>query len=83
MNEWGMQKVMTLIVDSASSNDGGCNYVGRKMLNAKTCRANGKYLHMRCDAHIVDLIFSHVPMEVDLSVKCVQTVCVVYQKWWF
>lgn len=74
MNEWGMQKVMTVTVDNASSNDGGLNYLRKQMVNAKTCIADGKYLHMRCAAHIVNLIVSDGLKEVDLSVQRVRAV---------
>jgi hypothetical protein len=40
MNEWGMQKVMTVTVDNASSNDGGLNYLRKQMVNAKICIEN-------------------------------------------
>jgi hypothetical protein len=74
MNEWGMQKVMTVTVDNSSSNDGGLNYLRKQMVNAKICIADGKYLHMRCAAHIVNLIVSDGLKEVDLSVQRVRTV---------
>jgi hypothetical protein len=67
--EWGLDKVMTITVDNASSNDGGIGYVKRHM---KTLIAGGKYLHMRCAAHIVNLIVSDGLKEVDLSMKRVR-----------
>ncbi|KAM0916497.1 hypothetical protein ACQ4PT_010141 [Festuca glaucescens] len=67
--EWGLDKVMTITVDNASSNDGGIGYVRKHM---KTLIAGGKYLHMRCAAHIVNLIVSDGLKEVDLSVQRVR-----------
>jgi hypothetical protein len=72
MNEWGMQKVMTVTVDNASSNDGGLSYVRKQMVNAKTCIADGKYLHMRCATHIVNLIVADGLKKVNLSVQRVR-----------
>ena len=69
MLEWGLDKVMTITVDNATSNDGGIGYVKKHM---KTLIADGKYLHMRCAAHIVNLIVSDGLKEVDTSVKRVR-----------
>jgi hypothetical protein len=41
-------------VDNASANDSGVDYL-RKHLQ-KTNIAKGKFLHMRCSAHVVNLI---------------------------
>ena len=72
MNEWGMQKVITVIVGNASNNDTALNYLRKQMVNANTSIASGKYLHMRCAAHIVNLIVSDGLKEVDLSVQRVR-----------
>jgi hypothetical protein len=57
-------------VDNASSNDSGVDYLRTKL--QKTNIAQGKYLHMRCAAHIVNLIVKDGLQEVDLSVKRVR-----------
>ncbi|KAM0864487.1 hypothetical protein ACQ4PT_043886 [Festuca glaucescens] len=73
MVEWGMERVMTITVDNASANDGGIVYV-RKQLNKTPGNniANGKYMHMRCAAHILNLIVQDGLKEVDLSIKRVR-----------
>uniref|UniRef100_A0ACD5UTV8 Uncharacterized protein n=1 Tax=Avena sativa TaxID=4498 RepID=A0ACD5UTV8_AVESA len=70
--EWGIDKVMTISVDDASSNDGGISYMKKQMNNAKTSIAEGKYLHMSCATHIVNLIVSDGLKEVDNSIKRVR-----------
>lgn len=70
--DWGLEKVMCVTVDNASSNDSGVSYLRRHMNNAKTSIAEGKYLHMRCAAHIVNLIVQDGLKEVDTSVKRVR-----------
>jgi hypothetical protein len=72
--EWGINKVRTITVDNASSNDYGVDYVRRQMNNQKTSIALGAYLHMRCDAHIINLIASDGLKEMDDSVKHVRAV---------
>uniref|UniRef100_A0A8R7Q5B9 BED-type domain-containing protein n=1 Tax=Triticum urartu TaxID=4572 RepID=A0A8R7Q5B9_TRIUA len=70
LTEWGLERVMTVTIDNATNNDGGISYL-RRQLN-KTNIANGKFLHMRCAAHIVNLIVQNGIKEVDVSVKRVR-----------
>jgi hypothetical protein len=70
MAEWGIERVMTVTVDNASANDTGIGYLRRHLSGNNI--ANGKYLHMRCAAHIVNLIVHDGLKEVDLSVKRVR-----------
>lgn len=72
MAEWGMDRVMTVTVDNASANDGGIVFL-RKQLNKTDCNiTKGKYLHMRCAAHILNLIVQDGLKEVDMSIKRVR-----------
>jgi hypothetical protein len=68
--DWGLNKVMTVTVDNASANDTGVDYL-RKQLQ-KTNIAKGKFIHMRCAAHISNLIVRDGLQEVDISVKRVR-----------
>jgi hypothetical protein len=72
MAEWGLERVMTITVDNASANDTPIGYLRRHLTITNV--ANGKYLHMRCAIHIVNLIVHDGLKEVDLSVKCVRAV---------
>jgi hypothetical protein len=56
LHEWGLDQVMTVTVDNASANDSGVSYLRRQMNALKSSIADGKYLHMRCAAHIINLI---------------------------
>jgi hypothetical protein len=60
---------MTVTVDNASANDSGVSYLRRQMNSLKTSIAEGKYLHMRCAAHILNLIVQDGLREVDQSIK--------------
>ena len=70
--EWGINKVMTITVDNASANDGGVGYIQKKMIKTGNSIAEGKYLHMRCAAHIINLIVTDGLKELDESVKRVR-----------
>ena len=70
--EWGLDKIMTVTVDNASANDSGVSYLRRQMNSLKTSIAEGKYLHMRCAAHILNLIVQDGLKEVDQSIKRVR-----------
>jgi hypothetical protein len=61
---------MTIIVDNASASDTSFSYLRRQL--STTNLASDKYLHMRCAAHIVNLIVHDGLKEVDLSVKHVR-----------
>ena len=63
---------MTVTVDNASANDSGVSYLRRQMNSVKTSIAGGKYLHMRCVAHILNLIVQDGLKEVDQSIKRVR-----------
>ncbi|CAN6374533.1 unnamed protein product [Urochloa humidicola] len=70
--EWGIDKVFSITVDNASSNNGAIKYM-RKVLNESNCSiAEGQYLHMRCVAHIINLIVTEGLKEIDVSVARVR-----------
>lgn len=70
LTEWGLERVMTVTVDNASANDTGIAYLRRHL--GRTHIAKGNFLHMRCAAHIINLIVRDGLKEVDISVKCVR-----------
>uniref|UniRef100_A0A803MDZ4 Transposase n=1 Tax=Chenopodium quinoa TaxID=63459 RepID=A0A803MDZ4_CHEQI len=53
---WGIDdKLFTVTVDNASSNDVACAHLSR-MVRRTECINDGKNLHVRCIAHIINLI---------------------------
>lgn len=54
--EWGIDRVFTITVDNASSNDVAISYLSKKIQNWGNSILNCKYLHMRCIAHIINLV---------------------------
>lgn len=54
--DWGIDQIFTITVDNASSNDGAITYLQKRFDNWGSNILGGNYLHMRCIAHIVNLI---------------------------
>lgn len=54
--EWGIDDVFTVTVDNASSNDTAIQYLRGKLQNWRKTVLGGKWTHVRCVAHIVNLI---------------------------
>ncbi|OMP00267.1 hypothetical protein CCACVL1_03412 [Corchorus capsularis] len=52
----GLDTVFCVTVDNATNNDVAVGYLKKKFLKEKTCLGGGKFLHMRCVAHILNLI---------------------------
>ncbi|KAL0444205.1 UNVERIFIED_CONTAM: putative AC transposase [Sesamum latifolium] len=55
LHEWGIDKVCTITVDNASSNDRAIAHL-KKKCKWKDVILNNDCMHMRCSAHIVNLI---------------------------
>ncbi|GJW91718.1 zinc finger BED domain-containing protein RICESLEEPER 2 [Tanacetum coccineum] len=70
---WGIKNVMTMTVDNAPSNDKALNYLIKKLPNAKIYDG-GKHFHIRCMAHILNLIVKEGLKEKNYHVDCVANV---------
>ncbi|XP_061358792.1 zinc finger BED domain-containing protein RICESLEEPER 4-like [Gastrolobium bilobum] len=68
LSVWGLDHVFSLTVDNASSNDTGIEYLKRGLRLNNTLVLNGDYMHMRCCAHILNLIVKDGLKEVDDSI---------------
>ena len=53
---WGIDKIFTLTIDNASSNYGTITYLNRITTEWGASILGGEFMHMRCCAHIVNLI---------------------------
>lgn len=56
LHEWGIERVFTVTVDNASSNDVAIAYLSKKVNNWGGSILGGEFMHMRCCAHILNLI---------------------------
>ncbi|XP_057965406.1 zinc finger BED domain-containing protein RICESLEEPER 2-like [Malania oleifera] len=70
--DWGVDNVFTMTVDNASSNDVAIAYIKRKVSNWRKDILGGKFLHMRCTAHIINLIVQDGLKEMGDSVARVR-----------
>ncbi|XP_054806276.1 zinc finger BED domain-containing protein RICESLEEPER 2-like [Prosopis cineraria] len=53
---WGIDRVFTVTVDNASSNDTAISYVKDRILDWNGHIMKGEYMHVRCCAHILNLV---------------------------
>ncbi|XP_048496333.1 zinc finger BED domain-containing protein RICESLEEPER 2-like [Beta vulgaris subsp. vulgaris] len=53
---WGIENVMTVTADNASSNDTAIVYPKKRLNNWRTSVVKGEFLHVRCIAHIMNLV---------------------------
>ncbi|KAM3282250.1 hypothetical protein P3S67_025895 [Capsicum chacoense] len=56
LRDWGIDKIFTIIVDNASSNDVTVKELAKIFTKGGTNFMNGEHLHVRCMAHIINLI---------------------------
>ncbi|KAF2294808.1 hypothetical protein GH714_019858 [Hevea brasiliensis] len=56
MEEWGLSKVMCFTVDNASSNDSAISQLKKRLVKKNAFVLGGDAFHMRCCAHIIQLV---------------------------
>ncbi|KAF3681229.1 hypothetical protein FXO37_02987 [Capsicum annuum] len=56
LRDWGIDKIFTITVDNASSNDVTVKELAKIFTKRGTNFMNGQHLHVRCMAHIINLI---------------------------
>jgi hypothetical protein len=56
LTQWGIDSVFTITVDNASANDVRVEYMRKMMKNKSHTVLGGEFLHMRCAAHILNLV---------------------------
>lgn len=66
---WWINKVFTITVDNASSNDLGVHYMQESLQSREGCVLGGKILYMRCGAHILGLIVREGLKDVEISIS--------------
>ncbi|KAJ9568123.1 hypothetical protein OSB04_004089 [Centaurea solstitialis] len=54
--EWGIQSISTITVDNASSNDVAIGFLKTKLVSWGCSPIRARYLHVRCIAHILNLV---------------------------
>lgn len=70
--EWGLKNVFTTTVDNASSNDVAIQHL-KKVFNHWECGVlNGDFLHVRCAAHVLNLVVKEGLSDMTNSIKKVR-----------
>jgi hypothetical protein len=64
--------VFTIAIDNASANNNAINYMRRVLNKSKGTFVEGEYLHMRCVAHVINLIVNEGLKEIDTSISRVR-----------
>ncbi|XP_055826023.1 zinc finger BED domain-containing protein RICESLEEPER 2-like [Solanum dulcamara] len=70
--DWKLEKIITITVDNASSNDVMVKELHKQMVNWGSTMKCGNHLHVRCMAHILNLIVQDGMKEVGPSIKRVR-----------
>ena len=72
--DWKLDNVFTVTVDNASSNDVAVLELSKKLDMWGTNLMEGKHLHVRCMAHILNLIMQDGLKEIGHSIKKVRQI---------
>ncbi|KAK4571925.1 hypothetical protein RGQ29_030357 [Quercus rubra] len=72
LREWGIDGIFTLTVDNASSNLTTIKFLQRVTKDWNGSVLGNEYMHMRCCAHILNLIVGEDLKEIDASVAKVR-----------
>jgi hypothetical protein len=73
MLEWGIRNIFTITVDNVIANDTALEYVKRRTYSEEGTILESQFMHMRCCAHILNLIVIEGLKEVDDSLVRVRS----------
>ncbi|TYK22234.1 putative transposase [Cucumis melo var. makuwa] len=65
---WGIDRLFTVTVDNASSNDVTIAYLVKKFKGKNGLVLDGEFIHIRCCAHILNLIVSDALKDLHVSI---------------
>ncbi|XP_062005944.1 zinc finger BED domain-containing protein RICESLEEPER 2-like [Rosa rugosa] len=74
--QWEIERVLTITVDNASANKSALQWLISKMNKSEGYKPvlGGKYMHVRCTAHITNLIVGHGLKRLQKSVLAIRNV---------
>ncbi|XP_022850866.1 zinc finger BED domain-containing protein RICESLEEPER 1-like [Olea europaea var. sylvestris] len=72
--DWGIEHVSTITIDNASANDGAIVYIKKVLKNWKVdgMVLGGSFMHVRCFAHIVNLIVNDGLKEFNVAIASIR-----------
>ncbi|CAK8537339.1 unnamed protein product [Lathyrus sativus] len=74
LKEWGLRKVSTITLYNATCNDVAVSYLGKRLKSKNSLIGVGSFLHMRCVAHILNLVVRDGQKDHELSIESVRDV---------
>ncbi|KAG2710559.1 hypothetical protein I3760_04G033100 [Carya illinoinensis] len=74
LKDWGIQKVLCITVNSASSNDTAIEWFKQNTRVKDDVIRNHEFIHIQCFAHIINLIVAEGLKEVDDSITKVRNI---------
>ncbi|GJR00961.1 zinc finger BED domain-containing protein RICESLEEPER 2-like protein [Tanacetum coccineum] len=74
LNEWEFDNILSISVDNASSNDGAIEFMKMILEKKSNCLLRGKWLHIRCAAHVINLIVQDGMKKFDKSIEDIDEV---------
>ena len=72
--DYDIKKIILVTVDNASSNDVALEYLKRNLSKKNKLICDGKFFHVRCCAHILNLIVKDGMSEVQTSINAIRGV---------
>ncbi|KAM3233280.1 hypothetical protein P3L10_018639 [Capsicum annuum] len=72
LRDWGIDKNFTITIDNASSNDVTMKELAKIFTKRETNFMNGEHLHVRCMAHIINLIVQYGLKVTGVSIEKVR-----------
>ncbi|KAF7822115.1 zinc finger BED domain-containing protein RICESLEEPER 2-like [Senna tora] len=69
---WGIEKVFSITVDNASSNDTAVAYLKKRLKNWNGLVGDSDYLHVRCCAHILNLVVNDGLKDLHNSISAIR-----------
>ena len=72
--DWGIDRILCITVDNASSNDTAITYLKKCVNGWGNAILESKHLHMRCGAHILNLIVEQGLKEYNISINRIRVV---------
>jgi hypothetical protein len=72
LKEWGLRKVSTITLDNATCNDVAVSYLGKRLKSKNALVGDGSFFHMRCAAHILNLIVRDGQKDHELAIESVR-----------
>ncbi|KAG6631959.1 hypothetical protein CIPAW_13G125100 [Carya illinoinensis] len=74
LHDWGRPKILAITLDNASSNNGAISYLKKKTKYRRDTVLEHEFLHVRCCAHILNLIVREGLKEYEESIAKVRGV---------